>query len=58
MKVEMLVSQSCPILCDPMTVACQAPLSMEFKEKAKAYYQQIVTDPQYGATAQQMLQSL
>jgi tetratricopeptide (TPR) repeat protein len=28
------------------------------KEKAKAYYQQIVTDPQYGATAQQMLQSL
>ena len=28
------------------------------KEKAKAYYQQIVTDPQYGATAQQMLQTL
>lgn len=28
------------------------------KAKAKAYYQQIVTDPQYGATAQQMLQSL
>ena len=28
------------------------------KAKAKEYYQQIVTDPQYGATAQQMLQSL
>ena len=28
------------------------------KAKAKEYYQQIVTDPQYGATAKQMLQSL
>lgn len=28
------------------------------KAKAKTYYQQIVTDPQYGATAKQMLQSL
>ena len=25
-----LVAQSCPTLCDPMTVAHQAPLSMEF----------------------------
>ena len=33
MKVEMLVSQSCPILCDPMTVAGQAPLSMEFSRQ-------------------------
>ena len=24
------VAQSCPTLCDPWTVACQAPLSMEF----------------------------
>ena len=24
------VAQSCPILCNPQTVACQAPLSMEF----------------------------
>ena len=23
-----LVTQSCPALCDPMTVACRAPLSM------------------------------
>ena len=29
----MLVSQSCPILCDPMTVASQAPLSMEFSSQ-------------------------
>lgn len=28
------------------------------KAKAKTYYQQIATDPQYGATAQQMLQTL
>ena len=26
----LLVTQSCPTLCDPMTVACQAPLSMGF----------------------------
>ena len=26
----MLVIQSCPTLCDPWTVACQSPLSMEF----------------------------
>ena len=25
-----LVAQSCPTLCDPWTVACQAPLYMEF----------------------------
>ena len=25
-----LVAQSCPILCDPWTVALQAPQSMEF----------------------------
>ena len=24
------VAQSCPVLCDPWTVVCQAPLSMEF----------------------------
>ena len=29
-KVEVLVTQSCPALCNPLTVAHQAPLSMEF----------------------------
>ena len=24
------VAQSCPALCDPMALACQAPLSMKF----------------------------
>ena len=28
-----LVTQSCPTLCDPWTVACQAPLSMEFSRQ-------------------------
>ena len=28
-----LVAQSCPALCSPMTVACQAPLSMEFSRQ-------------------------
>jgi tetratricopeptide (TPR) repeat protein len=28
------------------------------KEKAKEYYQKIVTDPQYGATAQEQLKAL
>ena len=28
-----LVVQSCPTLCDPWTVACQAPLSMEFSRQ-------------------------
>ena len=30
MKVS---TQSCPTLCDPVTVACQAPLSMEFSRQ-------------------------
>ena len=30
MKVKTLVTQSCLTLLDPRTVACQAPLSMEF----------------------------
>ena len=25
-----LVTESCPTLCDPWTVACQVPLSIEF----------------------------
>ena len=29
----MLVTQSCPTLCDPWSVACQAPLSMEFSRQ-------------------------
>ena len=28
-----VVAQSCPTLCDPWTVACQAPLSMEFSRQ-------------------------
>jgi tetratricopeptide (TPR) repeat protein len=28
------------------------------KAKAKQYYEQILTDPQYGATAKQMLEQL
>ena len=28
-----LVAQSCPTLCDPMTVACQAPLSVGFSRQ-------------------------
>ena len=29
----MLVAQSCPTLCDPRTIACQAPLSTEFSRQ-------------------------
>ena len=29
-KDSVLVSQSCPTLCDPVDYVCQAPLSMEF----------------------------
>ena len=29
----MLVAQSCPILCDPMAVVCQAPLSIGFSRQ-------------------------
>jgi len=29
----MEVAQQCPTLCDPMTTACQAPLSMEFSRQ-------------------------
>ena len=39
------------------TIAALAQ-TMGDKEKAKKYYQKIVTDPKFGATAQQMLQSL
>ena len=33
MKVRVLVAQSCPTLRVPWTVACQAPLSMEFSRQ-------------------------
>ena len=33
MKVKVLVAQSCPTLCDPKTVACQAPRSMGFSRQ-------------------------
>ena len=33
MKVKVLVAQSCPTLCDPWTVACQAPLSVELSRQ-------------------------
>ena len=32
-KASVLVTQSCLILCAPWTVACQAPLSMEFSRQ-------------------------
>ena len=32
-KVKMLVTQSCPTLCDPFTVAYQAPLSVGFSRQ-------------------------
>ena len=32
-SVKVLVSQSCPTLCEPMEVAHQAPLSMEFSRQ-------------------------
>ena len=32
-SVKVLVTQSCPTLCDPWTMACQAPLSMEFSRQ-------------------------
>ena len=32
-SVKVLVAQSHPTLCDPRTVACQAPLSMEFSKQ-------------------------
>ena len=31
--MKVLVTQSCPTLCDPWTVACQAPQSMEFSRQ-------------------------
>ena len=31
--VCVLVAQSCPTLCDPRTVACLTPLSMEFSRQ-------------------------
>ena len=32
-KDSVLVSQSCPTLCDPMDYVCQAPLSTEFSRR-------------------------
>ena len=32
-SVSVLVAQSCPTLCDPMEVALQVPLSMEFSRQ-------------------------
>ena len=32
-KVKVLVTQSCPTLANPWTVACQAPLSMDFSRQ-------------------------
>ena len=28
-----LIAQSCPTLCDPVNVACHAPLSVEFSRR-------------------------
>ena len=33
MKVKVMVTRLCLALCDPWTVACQAPLSMEFSRQ-------------------------
>ena len=33
MKVKVLIAQSCPVLCDPWTVAHQGPLSMGFSRQ-------------------------
>ena len=33
MKVKALVAQLCPILCNLLTIACQAPLSMELSRQ-------------------------
>ena len=33
-KVEVLVAQSCPTLCDPMDCSPQGPLSMKFSRQA------------------------
>ena len=33
LKVNVLGTQSCPTLCDPMDLAHQAPLSMEFSRQ-------------------------
>ena len=33
LKVNMLVTQLCPTLCNPMGVACQAALSVEFSRQ-------------------------
>ena len=32
-RIKVLVNQSCLALCDPMTVAHQVPLSMEFSRQ-------------------------
>ena len=37
--------QSCLTLCDPMTVACQAPLSMEFSRQE--YWSELPCPPHY-----------
>ena len=31
--MKVLVTQSCPALCNPWTEACQTPLSMEFSRQ-------------------------
>ena len=33
MKMKMLVTQSCPTLCDPLDCSPQAPLSTEFSRQ-------------------------
>ena len=38
-KVKVLVAQSCLILCEPMTIAHQAPLSMEFSRQEFSHCQ-------------------
>ena len=35
MKVKLLVTQSCPTLCNPRTVALQVPLSMGFSRQER-----------------------
>ena len=31
--IKVLVAESCPLLCEPVTAACQAPLSVGFSRQ-------------------------
>ena len=52
------VTQLCPTLCDPMTVACQAPLSMEFSPdknpRVGCHFPLHVTDNVFNCNFQKM----